>query len=147
VKRSTQLTSLLTDGSGWTKVRSGNDTGFIPSSYFTPISPTSAYTAPLTSPFEETAENERPLSSSSSLAGSIAAGIKKKGPAVAPRRGARKIKHVDVLYAYEARGESELSISEGERLVLVKEDGGDGWAEVEKAGRVGSVPAAYVKEV
>jgi len=88
------------------------------------------------------------LSSSSSLASSIAATInKKKGPAVAPRRGAKKIKQVEVLYAYEARGESELSIAEGERLVLVKEDGGDGWAEVEKAGRVGSVPAAYVKEV
>ena len=38
-------------------------------------------------------------------------------------------------------------MSEGERLVLIKEDPGDGWAEVEKGGKVGSVPANYVQTV
>lgn len=36
---------------------------------------------------------------------------------------------------------------EGERFVLVKEDPGDGWVEVEKAGVTGSVPASYVQVV
>lgn len=51
------------------------------------------------------------------------------------------------MYAYQARGAEELSIDEGEKLVLIKPDAGDGWAEVEKGGRQGSVPASYVKEV
>ena len=51
------------------------------------------------------------------------------------------------MYAYQARGPEELSIDEGEKLVLVRPDAGDGWAEVEKGGRQGSVPASYVREV
>lgn len=66
---------------------------------------------------------------------------------MAPRRGAKKLKYVEALYAYDARGDSEHSIAEGERLVLIRPDGGDGWADVEKGGVVKSVPAAYVKEV
>jgi hypothetical protein len=66
---------------------------------------------------------------------------------VAPRRGAKRVKYVEVLYDYEARTEAEHSIREGDRFVLVKGDDGSGWSEVEKEGRVGSVPAAYVKEV
>ena len=54
---------------------------------------------------------------------------------------------MEALYAYEAQSEAEHSMSEGERLVLIKEDPGDGWAEVEKGGRVGSVPANYVQTV
>lgn len=143
------------DGAGWTKVRSGGDEGFIPTSYFESIA------AAPTSPFEDNPSSTtnggrgvRPEStysaSSVSLAGSIANSInavKKKGPAVAPRRGAKKLKYVEALYAYDARGDSEHSIAEGERLVLIKPDEGDGWAEVEKGGVVKSVPAAYVKEV
>lgn len=36
---------------------------------------------------------------------------------------------------------------EGERFVLVKDDPGDGWVEVEKAGVTASVPASYVAAV
>ena len=36
---------------------------------------------------------------------------------------------------------------EGERFVLVKDDPGDGWVEVEKAGVTASVPASYVQNV
>lgn len=71
---------------------------------------------------------------------------KKKGPAVAPKRGARKVAHVEAVYAYAARSEAEHSMLEGERFVVVTRDAGDGWAEVEKGGRVGSVPASYVRD-
>jgi formin-binding protein 1 len=72
---------------------------------------------------------------------------KKKGPAVAPRRGAKKLKYVEALYEYTAQGDTEHSMMEGERFVLVKEDPGDGWVEVEKAGVTASVPASYVQAV
>jgi hypothetical protein len=38
-------------------------------------------------------------------------------------------------------------MAEGERFVLIKEDPGDGWAEVEKSGVTKSVPASYVQIV
>lgn len=64
-----------------------------------------------------------------------------------PRRGAKKIKYVEAMYAYDARTEAEVSVAEGERLVLMQPDQGDGWCEVEKGGRSGSVPASYVRDV
>ena len=73
---------------------------------------------------------------------------KRKGPAVAPRRGARKLRYVVALYAYAAQnGDTEHSMAEGERFVLVKDDPGDGWVEVEKGGATKSVPASYVQVV
>ena len=74
-------------------------------------------------------------------------GVKKKGPAVAPKRGARKLEHVQALYAYEARSDAEWSMREGEKFVLVSRDGGDGWAEVERGGITKSVPANYIRDV
>ena len=74
-------------------------------------------------------------------------GGKKKGPAVAPRRGAKKLKYVEALYEYAAQSDAEHSMAEGERFVLIKEDTGDGWAEVEKGGVTKSVPANYVQVV
>ena len=73
--------------------------------------------------------------------------MKKKGPAVAPRRGAKKLKYVEALYDYDARSEAEHSMVEGERFVLIKEDTGDGWIEVEKGGATKSVPAYFVLTV
>lgn len=72
---------------------------------------------------------------------------KKLGPAVAPRRGAKKLKHVEALYEYTAQSDAEHSMVEGERFLLIKEDPGDGWAEVEKGGVTKSVPANYVQVV
>ena len=92
---------------------------------------------------------ERPssaYSNSSSAAGSTAP-AKKKGPAVAPKRGAKKLKYVEALYDYDARSDAEYSMREGERFVLINKDAGDGWADVEKGGVVKSVPANYVQEV
>ena len=76
-----------------------------------------------------------------------AGGTKKKGPAVAPKRGAKKLRYVEAMYGYEARSGSEHSMVEGERFVLVNGDGGDGWVDVERGGAVGSVPASYVRDV
>jgi hypothetical protein len=90
--------------------------------------------------------------SSASLSGSThgasgSLGMKKKGPAVAPKRGAKKLKYVEALYDYEARTDVEHSMQAGERFVLINKDSGDGWAEVEKGGIVKSVPANYIQDI
>jgi hypothetical protein len=51
------------------------------------------------------------------------------------------------MFAYTAQSDAEHDMEEGERFVLVKEDPGDGWAEVEKGGVTKSVPASYVQVV
>jgi len=84
--------------------------------------------------------------SSASLAGSVTT-AKKKGPAVAPKRGAKKLKYVEAMYEYAAQSEAEHNMSEGERFVLINMDTGDGWADVEKDGIVRSVPANYIQQV
>jgi hypothetical protein len=38
-------------------------------------------------------------------------------------------------------------MQEGEKMVLIAPDQGDGWCEVESKGRRGVVPAGWVKEV
>lgn len=51
------------------------------------------------------------------------------------------------MYAYAPQNDGETGMEEGERLVLLAPDQGDGWCEVEgRAGR-GVVPAGWVKEV
>jgi hypothetical protein len=128
--------SQLADGSGWMKVRHGSDEGLVPASYVellaatSPARPASTYS-----------------NSSVSVTGSVNTGGKKKGPAVAPKRGAKKLKYVEAMYEYEARSDMEHSMAEGERFVLINKDSGDGWAEVEKGGVVKSVPANYIQEV
>jgi hypothetical protein len=87
--------------------------------------------------------------SSVSLSGSFyaSAPAKKKGPAVAPKKGAKKLNYVQALYEYHAQSDAEHSMAEGERFVLINKDSGDGWAEVEKGGVVRSVPANYIQDV
>ncbi|KAL1593343.1 Protein BZZ1 [Paraconiothyrium brasiliense] len=113
--------------------------GLVPASYVEVL--------PLTPP-----SSNRPDStysaSSVSLAGSVAGGtIKKKGPAVAPKRGAKKLKYVEALYDYTAQSDAEHSMSEGERFVLINMDAGDGWADVEKDGVTRSVPGNYIQQL
>ncbi|KKA30713.1 hypothetical protein TD95_004439 [Thielaviopsis punctulata] len=130
------------DGSGWTKVRLGYKEGVVPTSYLEiSAAPAVAVAAP-----SVIATAPEPAARPSSVY-STDGGVKKKGPAVAPRRGAKKLKYVEALYAYTAQSDSEHSMMEGERFVLVKEDPGDGWVEVEKGGAVKSVPASYVQMV
>jgi formin-binding protein 1 len=113
------------------KVRAGFKEGLVPATYV-----------------ELLPENTRPSSTYSNSGSSVAGSVgKKKGPAVAPKRGAKKLKYVEALYDYTAASEAEHSMVEGERFVLIKEDPGDGWAEVEKGGVVRSVPANYVQVV
>ncbi|KAB8339311.1 hypothetical protein FH972_022244 [Carpinus fangiana] len=142
------------DGSGWMKVRntSTRETGLVPAAYAEALPPSSNHSPSVSSSSHPYADTDRPEStysaSSASLAGSISSAIKKKqGPAVAPKKGAKKLKHVEALYAYEARTDAEHSMAEGERFVLINRDAGDGWADVEKGGRVGSVPANYLGDV
>jgi len=79
--------------------------------------------------------------------------VPKKGPPVAPRRGAKKVeeskkkKMFRALYDYDANTELELSVREGDVLGLVADDKGDGWTEVEVRGKVGSVPSNYIEPV
>lgn len=72
---------------------------------------------------------------------------KKQGPAVAPRRGAKKLKYVEALYPYTAQSDAEFDMEEGEKFILISMGTGDGWADVEKNGEKRIVPAAYVQEV
>ncbi|KAH7149162.1 hypothetical protein B0J13DRAFT_523807 [Dactylonectria estremocensis] len=132
------------DGSGWLKVRLGYKEGLVPSSYVEAIeSPGPSASAPAPSARPSSTYS---TSTTSSAAPSTATG-KKKGPTVAPRRGAKKLRYVEAAYEYTAQSEAEHSMVEGERFVLVTEDPGDGWVEVEKAGVTASVPASYVQAV
>ena len=130
------LVSDAISDSGWTSVRlDSHSTGLVPTSYI--------------EIFPSAQPPERPVSSYSSSSASLAGSIpgKKKGPAVAPKRGAKKLKYVEAMYDYESRSDMEWSMSEGERFVLVSKDNGDGWADVEKGGVTKSVPANYIQEV
>jgi len=125
------------------KVRSGAEEGLVPASYVEPVqgSPDISDARP------SSLHSASSLSLTGSATGSGTGAGKKKGPAVAPKRGAKKLKYVEALYDYEARSDAEHSISEGERCVLIQPDTGDGWVEVEKGGVVRSVPANYVQAV
>ncbi|KAI1822395.1 hypothetical protein F4861DRAFT_389325 [Xylaria intraflava] len=131
----------LDDGSGWVKVRSGHEEGIVPGTYL------EIFAAPIATQDTGSSQN-RPgstYSNSGSSVGAAAPSVKKKGPAVAPRRGAKKLKYVIALYDYTAQGDTEHNMTEGERFVLIKDDPGDGWVEVEKGGATKSVPASYVQ--
>ncbi|KAJ5819940.1 hypothetical protein N7474_005531 [Penicillium riverlandense] len=132
------------DGSGWMRVRAGVNEGLVPAAYV------EAAPTPSPIPSINTSLTDRPgsirSSSSASLAGSTAA-TKRIGPAVAPRRGAKKLQYVEALYDYEARSDAEWTMAEGDRFVLITRDSGDGWADVERGGVTKSVPANYIQEV
>lgn len=139
------LTNDYTDGTGWIKVRAGSKEGLVPASYVEILTATPPTTA-------STFSSNRPdstYSASSASTTNVSASIigKKKGPAVAPKRGAKKLKYVEALYDYTASSDAEHSMAEGERFVLINMDAGDGWADVERDGVVRSVPANYVQQV
>ncbi|KIV83098.1 hypothetical protein PV11_05153 [Exophiala sideris] len=132
---------LEPDDGGWTKVQTENGKeGLVPTAYLEEL-PTPA----------STPAHERPPSlysnSSASLASSNFATKKKQGPAVAPKRGAKKLKYAEALYPYTAQSDAEFDMAEGERFVLISMGTGDGWADVEKNGETRSVPANYIQEV
>ncbi|KIX05135.1 uncharacterized protein Z518_06007 [Rhinocladiella mackenziei CBS 650.93] len=139
----TEVKILEPDDGGWTKVHAGfGKEGLVPTAYLEELPPTAS-----------TPAHERPPSlysnSSASLASSnVAAATKKKqGPAVAPKRGAKKVKYVEALYPYTAQSDAEFDMTEGERFILISMGTGDGWADVERNGETRSVPANYIQEV
>ena len=118
------------------KVKAGYKEGLVPATYI------EVFAAPNSASF-----GARPASEHSNSGSSLGGSVKKKGPSVAPRRGAKKLNYVEALYPYTAQSDAEHSMSEGERFVLIKDDPGDGWAEVEKGGVTKSVPASYVQAI
>ncbi|TGO16639.1 hypothetical protein BPAE_0484g00040 [Botrytis paeoniae] len=130
-----EITILEPDDGGWTKIKHGSKEGLVPTAYLEVLPPSS--------PPNPT---NRPISIISTSGSSISTG-KKQGPVVAPKRGAKKLKYVEALYEYTARTDAEHNMVEGERFVLIKDDPGDGWVEVEKGGHIKSVPANYVQIV
>ncbi|RKF61807.1 Protein BZZ1 [Erysiphe neolycopersici] len=126
VEENSEVIIMEPDDGGWTLVQTANgESGLVPTAYIE-------------------IHDTRPISIQS-ISGSWSGGQRRQGPPVAPKPGAKKLRYFEALYDYQAQSESELSIAEGERLVLVKEDPGDGWAEVEKNGKIGSVPANYIQ--
>lgn len=126
VEEDSEVIIIEPDDGGWTLIRTVHgESGLVPTAYIE---------------IHET----RPTSMQSN-SGSLSGGQRRQGPPVAPKPGAKKLRYLEVLYDYQAQSDSELTIAEGERLVLVKEDPGDGWAEVEKNGKIGSVPANYIQ--
>lgn len=142
-----EVTILEPDDGGWTKVKAGFKEGLVPTAYIK-LSSSPPHSTAVTPPVVN--YSTRPSSSysnSSSVASTPGQGGKKKGPAVAPKRGGKKLKYVEALYEYTAQSEVEHDMVQGEKFVLVKEDPGDGWVEVEKGGITKSVPANYVQSV
>ncbi|KAJ4370116.1 Protein BZZ1 [Didymella sp. IMI 355093] len=134
------------DGSGWMKVRAGGKEGLVPASYVEILAATPPTTASTFSSTRPDSTYSASSASTTNLAAQLTGG-KKKGPAVAPKRGAKKLKYVEALYEYNAQSDVEHSMTEGERFVLINMDAGDGWADVEKDGVVRSVPANYIQQV
>ena len=127
------------DGSGWIKIQpasAGSSSGLVPASYatFDHAHPQPAGSASMSTP--------SPVSSSDGLKPA-----KKQGPAVAPRRGAKKVRHVEAMYTYAANGPGETSMQEGEKMVLIAPDSGDGWCEVQSRDGKGVVPSSWVQEI
>lgn len=131
------------DGSGWIKVRAGTREGLVPTSYVEILAATPPNTV---SAFSTNRPDSSYSASSASTSNFVAAG-KKKGPAVAPKRGAKKLKYVEALYDYTAQSDAEHSMAEGDRFVLINMEAGDGWADVEREGVIRSVPANYIQQI
>lgn len=111
------------DGSGWTMIRTSQGReGLVPTAYI-----------------EVTAAAD---SNTNGVSG------KKKGPSVAPKRGAKRVQYVEALYDYQADGDDELTISAGDRIVVVQSDtDGSGWTEGELNGATGMFPTSYVRDI
>lgn len=72
---------------------------------------------------------------------------KKQGPKVSPRKNARLVKKMKILYDYEAQGDDELTVHTGDIVVILNEDDGSGWTEGEIDGFTGLFPTSYGRNV
>lgn len=124
------------DGSGWIMVRnSSGQEGLVPASYTEEVQ---APIAPVASIASVSTSNTTATGDSKNL-------NKKKGPAVAPKRGAKKVVYMIALYNYDAQTEDEITIQAGDKIQVVGEDVGDGWTEGELNGMRGAFPTAYAR--
>lgn len=57
----------------------------------------------------------------------------------------KKTEECTALYDFEAQGEDELSIADGETLTVVERENEDWWTVKNKSGQQGVVPAQYVE--
>lgn len=113
----------LDDGSGWTSVQLNGAQGLVPTSYLE---------------IQQDSANVSRTSSSKP----------KRGPSVAPKRGARRVQYVEALYDYDADGEDEISIRAGDKIILLQDDtDGSGWTEGDLNGKKGMFPTSYVTKV
>lgn len=123
------------DGSGWVMVRnSSGQEGLVPATYTEEIAAAIVPVASIAS-----------VSTSNTQATSDSKGQKKKGPAVAPKRGAKKVTYMIALYNYDAQTEDEITMQAGDKIQVVGEDIGDGWTEGELNGMRGVFPTAYAR--
>ncbi|KAK6462183.1 hypothetical protein DFJ63DRAFT_150314 [Scheffersomyces coipomensis] len=120
------------DNSGWTEVRmDSGEEGIVPTAYIEINSTGGGSNGP----------------GPSSRNGSVSdPSNKKKGPSVAPRRGAKKVQYLEAVYDYAADGDDEVSIRVGDKIILVEEDV-DGWTKGEVNGVTGVFPSTYVKKL
>lgn len=108
------------EGSGWTRITVDGQTGLVPTSYLQISAPAPASEA----------------------------GGSRKGPAVAPKRGAKRVQYLEALYDYDADGDDEISIRAGDKIVLVQDDtDGSGWTEGELNNQRGMFPTLYVRKL
>lgn len=123
------------DGTGWLIARKNSgEEGLVPASY------------------AEIIHNIRAVPSIASVSTSAtndsrATASKKKGPAVAPKRGAKKIRYMIALYNYDAQTEEEITVRQGDKIMVIEDDQGDGWTEGELNGMRGVFPTSYAKDI
>ena len=136
------------DGSGWVKIKPdgfGTSPGIVPASY---VDLSSAPTKPSPAARPISTATSGSASSLEASTASLGGGAKPKPAAPPPRRGAKKtVKHVEALYTYSATSGGETDMEEGERMILLAADQGDGWCEVESRAGRGVVPSSWVREV
>lgn len=122
------------DGSGWVMVKnSGGVEGLVPASY----------TEEVQIPIARVASIASVSTTNTSATGDSK--NKKRGPAVAPKKGAKKVNYMIALYNYDAQTEDEITIQAGDKIAVVGEDVGDGWTEGELNGMRGTFPTAYAR--
>ncbi len=122
------------DGSGWIKVKTNGSEGLVPATYVEnpriqqaqQSSPPVARPSALERKTSVSPNDSRP----SSVISSDSSCTKKKGPPVLPKKGGKKLKQVRALYDYTAQTEVELTIKEGDIILLVGEDTGDGTIDI-----------------
>ncbi|ODQ63603.1 FCH-domain-containing protein [Nadsonia fulvescens var. elongata DSM 6958] len=127
------------DGSGWVNVKhqATGETGLVPATYIEMIAPTEA----------SVAVTRGRTDSLSSIATSGSGAGRRRGPAVAPKRGAKMVSYMIALYDYDAQSDVELTIREGDKILVVAPDSGDGWTEGECNGMSGIFPTSYAKSI